>query len=120
MAHPSRQHLQNAMDAVDGGDLSTAQSHIGKAFRSITHPGSASSQGAAPPNQSEDSPMASQKQPAHWIQGAIKHPGALHRELGVPQGKSIPDAKIEQAEDSKNPTLAARARLAERLKGMKK
>ena len=24
----------------------------------------------------------------HWIQGAVKHPGALHRELGVPEGKN--------------------------------
>ena len=26
-----------------------------------------------------------------WIQGAIKHPGALHKELGVPKGKPIPE-----------------------------
>ena len=26
----------------------------------------------------------------NWIAGAIKHPGALHRSLGVPQGKKIP------------------------------
>lgn len=31
--------------------------------------------------------MADQKK---WIQGAIKHPGALHKELGVPKGKKIP------------------------------
>lgn len=51
----------------------------------------------------------------HWIQGAIKHPGALHRELGVPEGKNIPQAKIEKAAHSDNPTLARRARFAETL-----
>ncbi len=30
----------------------------------------------------------------HWIQGAIKHPGSLHRALGVPQGKKIPASKL--------------------------
>ena len=26
----------------------------------------------------------------HWIQAAIKHPGALHMEMHVPKGKMIP------------------------------
>ena len=30
-----------------------------------------------------------------WIQKAIKRPGALHRELGVPQDKDIPKAISE-------------------------
>ncbi len=55
-----------------------------------------------------------------WIQGAIKKPGALHKSLGVPEGKKIPDSKIKKAEHSKNPTTAQRARLAETLKGFKK
>ena len=55
-----------------------------------------------------------------WIQGAIKHPGILHKELGVPEGKKIPVARLEKAEHSKNPTLARRARLAETLRGLKK
>ena len=54
----------------------------------------------------------------HFIADAIKHPGALHRTLGVPQGQKIPMAKIEKAEDSKNPTTRRRARLAETLRGM--
>lgn len=53
----------------------------------------------------------------HWIAGAIAHKGALHRELGIPEGKKIPAKKIEAAEGSSNPTLARRARLAETLKG---
>jgi hypothetical protein len=32
-----------------------------------------------------------------WIQKAIKRPGALHRELGVPQDKDIPKGKINKA-----------------------
>lgn len=48
----------------------------------------------------------------HWIQGAIKHPGALHRELGVPQGQKIPAKKLAAARHSKNPTLRRRANLA--------
>lgn len=47
----------------------------------------------------------------------IKHPGALHRELGVAQGKKIPEAKLAKAEHSKNPKLRRRAALAETLKG---
>jgi hypothetical protein len=53
-----------------------------------------------------------------WIQGAIKHPGALHRQLHVPQGEKIPAGKLEKAAHSENPTLAKRARLAQTLKKM--
>lgn len=51
----------------------------------------------------------------HWIAGAVKHPGALHRALGVPQGDVIPKMKIAKAAHSDNPLLAKRARLAETL-----
>jgi hypothetical protein len=53
-----------------------------------------------------------------WIQGAIKHPGALHKELGVPEGKKIPEGKLKKAEHSGG-KLGKRARLAETLKGFK-
>lgn len=55
-----------------------------------------------------------------WIQGAIKHPGALHKTLGVPQGQKIPAAKIEKATHSSNPKTAQRANLAKTLKGFNK
>lgn len=55
-----------------------------------------------------------------WIAGAIKKPGALHKELGVPEGKKIPAAKLKAAEHSKNPKEKKRAVLAETLKGFKK
>lgn len=55
----------------------------------------------------------------HWIQGAIKHPGALHKQMGIPQGEPIPAKKLAKAANSDNALLAKRARLAETLKRMK-
>jgi len=53
-----------------------------------------------------------------WIQGAIKHPGALHESLGVPKGEKIPEEKLEKAAHSSNATTRKRANLAMTLKGM--
>lgn len=53
-----------------------------------------------------------------WIQGAIKHPGALHRALHVPEGQKIPAKKLAKAAKSKNPTLRRRVALARTLKHM--
>jgi hypothetical protein len=47
----------------------------------------------------------------HWIAGAIKHPGALHKELGVPEGKKIPAGKLRAAA-KKGGVEGKRARLA--------
>lgn len=50
-----------------------------------------------------------------FIQKAIKKPGQLHRDLGVPQGKKIPAAKIAAA--AKKPgKVGQRARFAQTLK----
>ena len=57
--------------------------------------------------------------PKKWIQGAIKHKGALHKELGVPEGKKIPAKKLAAAAE-KGGKLGQRARLAETLKKMNK
>ncbi len=57
---------------------------------------------------------------ANWIQGAIKHPGGLHRALNVPDGQKIPERKIEKAEHSDNEHVARMARLAETLKHLRK
>ena len=54
-----------------------------------------------------------------WIAGAIKHPGALHKELGVPQGKKIPLKKVRAAA-AKGGTEGRRARLAITLRKMHK
>jgi len=56
-----------------------------------------------------------------WIQKAIKHPGALHKQLGVKQGTKIPAGKLAKAA-SKGGKLGRRARLAQtlsRLRGKK-
>lgn len=50
-----------------------------------------------------------------WIAGAIKHPGALHRQLGVPQGEKIPAAKLNKAAKAPG-KKGQRARLAKTLK----
>lgn len=55
----------------------------------------------------------------NFIQKAIKHKGALHKELGVPQEKKIPEAKLEKAAHAKG-KLGKRARLAETLKKLHK
>lgn len=53
---------------------------------------------------------------ANWIKGAIKHPGALHRDLGVPQGKKIPAKKMAAARAGKyGKTTERRAELAKTL-----
>ena len=54
-----------------------------------------------------------------WIKKAIKKPGALHKELGVPEGKKIPKKKLEKAEKAPG-KLGQRARLAATLSKMKK
>jgi hypothetical protein len=53
-----------------------------------------------------------------WIAGAIKKPGALHEQLGVPQGQKIPSGKIAKAAKSGG-KLGKRARLAQTLKKMR-
>lgn len=50
------------------------------------------------------------------MQDAVKHPGALHRELHVPEGKKIPARKLAKAAHSKNPKLRRRAALARTFK----
>jgi len=48
----------------------------------------------------------------NWMEGAVNHPGALHKELGVPEGEKIPAKKLAKAEHSSNPTERKRANLA--------
>lgn len=47
-----------------------------------------------------------------FIQKAIKKPGALHKQLGVPEGEKIPKSKLEAAAKKGNSKVAKRARLA--------
>lgn len=55
----------------------------------------------------------------NWIAGAIKHKGALHRELHVAMGMKIPKKKLNAAA-KKGGKLGARARLAKTLGKMRK
>ena len=54
----------------------------------------------------------------NWIKGAIKKPGELHRDLGVPQGQKIPASKL-QAAAKQGGKVGQRARLAMTLSKMK-
>ncbi len=47
----------------------------------------------------------------NWIAGAIKHPGALHEQMGVPQGQKIPKGRLAAAA-AKGGLLGKRANLA--------
>ncbi|MBS0367814.1 MAG: hypothetical protein JSS57_01295 [Proteobacteria bacterium] len=54
----------------------------------------------------------------NWIAGATKNKGALHRNLGVPEGQKIPAKKLAAA--AKKPgKVGKEARLAKTLKKMK-
>lgn len=53
-----------------------------------------------------------------WIQEAIKKPGALRKELGVKEGKTIPAKTLAKAAKAPG-KLGQRARLAQTLKKMK-
>ncbi len=53
----------------------------------------------------------------NWIAGAVKHPGSLHKEMGIPQGEKIPAKKLNAAA-AKGGKEGERARLAKTLKGL--
>lgn len=55
-----------------------------------------------------------------FIQKMHLKKGALHKSLGVPEGKKIPESKLKKAEHSSNPATRKRAVLAETFKKMKK
>lgn len=55
----------------------------------------------------------------NFIAGAIKRPGQLHRDLGVPQGKKIPRSLIDRAA-KRGGKVGQRARFAETLRGFRR
>lgn len=63
---------------------------------------------------------AKEKDGKKWIQKAIKHPGALRKELHVKKGEKIPEKKLEKAEHSKNPRMRKQAVMAKTLRGLRK
>ncbi len=60
--------------------------------------------------------MASKK---NWIASAVKKPGALHAQMGVPKDKKIPGKALAKAAKAPG-KLGQRARLAQTFKGFKK
>ena len=56
---------------------------------------------------------------ANFIQKAIKKPGALHEQMGIPKGKKIPTKALAKAAKAPG-KLGQRARFAQLLKGFKK
>lgn len=53
------------------------------------------------------------------IKKAIKKPGALHKELGVPKNEKIPKGMLDKAA-KKGGKLGQRARFAKTLRGFNK
>lgn len=51
----------------------------------------------------------------NWISGAIKHPGGLHKALGIKQGEKIPADKLAKAKKSPNEHIRRMANLASTL-----
>lgn len=54
-----------------------------------------------------------------WMAEVARHQkkGALHRQLGIPQGQKIPTATLEKDAHSSNKLLRERANLALRYRG---
>lgn len=125
--------IHSAMaDAIGRKDHKALMQHAGQMLQAASGMASESDPGigipassfppepSAPKPPTPPSPPMSTGRKGHgvgnFIQGAIKHPGALHRELGVPQGQKIPAAKLNAAAHSSNPTERKRANLAKTLK----
>ena len=53
----------------------------------------------------------------HWIQDAIKNPGALRKKTKTKKGKKISSKVLNKALKSKNSTTRRQANLANTLKG---
>lgn len=59
------------------------------------------------------------KRKSLFIQKAIKHPGALRKQLGIPEGENIPTKTLQKAAKAPG-KLGQRARLAITLKRLAK
>jgi len=56
----------------------------------------------------------------HWVKGAVKRKGALHRALEVKEGEKIPEKKLAKGAKSSNPTIRKEVALAKTLGKMRK
>lgn len=115
---PSATDLAHHQGMVQGARLGAraATSHVLGAL----------SRHAGPQQQAQPAPMPApagqpgapgMKRGGKFIQKAHLKKGALHQDLGVPQGQKIPEAKLKAATHSQNPTTRRRAVLAETMKG---
>lgn len=57
-------------------------------------------------------PKIQRREEGHWMQHAVRHPGALHEALHIPENKKIPVKKLIRAEHSSSPLMRKRANLA--------
>lgn len=55
----------------------------------------------------------------HWMETAVQRPGALHRNLGIPQGQKIPAKRLAAAANSSDPTIEKEASLAETFRKLR-
>jgi hypothetical protein len=57
----------------------------------------------------------------HSLHRALSHlnHGGLHRALGVPEGETIPEEKLDKAKNSTNPHIAKMAQFAHTMEGWK-
>jgi len=115
--------------ALDKIDQKNDEQQVQKREQEITKRKSAEQQrkAAAKPQgmseMSDQKPMGfiqwSELNEKNWIQGAIKKPGALHKQLGVPEDEKIPAGKLAKAAHAGG-KLGQRARLAQTLKKINK
>lgn len=112
-------HLKKAHTAALRNDHKSVMFHTGHVLAATRAAMAGAPDDEANPNEPEPDTDQDDTMGKNWIAGAIKHPGALHKELGVPQGQTIPAKKINAAAHSDNPTLAKRANLAKTLKKLR-
>ena len=56
----------------------------------------------------------------HWIQDAIKNPGALRKKTKTKKNEKISEEALRKASKSKNPTTRKQASLAKTLKSFRR
>lgn len=111
---PAMTPQSGAPGGIDPGVLAMAQ-------RAASSMGNQQPGPQMPPQQPPPQPQPmGMKDGGHWIAGATKNKGALHRKLGVPEGEKIPASKLAKAANSSNPTERKEASLAKTLKGFHK
>tara|TARA_R110002020_G_scaffold118140_6_gene270124 strand:- start:9851 stop:10759 length:909 start_codon:yes stop_codon:yes gene_type:complete len=115
--------MNDPMNYQDPSKVSAQQTNQEQLFSGL-----ASSMGENPepmiPGMTDQSITPGQQAPFQkksWISKAIKKPGQLHRDLGVPEGEKIPSSKLDAAlAGNYGKKTKQRAELAKTLKSFKK